>query len=489
LESKGLLNYLISEIKARREVSLEEAVLIARDVEHYLKTEHLTRGAGQLIFPGIEGRDNYQKRSRQHQQEKEITLSVIDEEDIELMAEFGISVMQKGRLARLIEEAYFQDAILDGPRLLLFILESHRGIRAHLKHFWQQDVLLPIAGMNIENRQLMQELRPVLAIKQYLEGKELYQLRKDMAISTGRWQKLWHDFKELSSTGDLQELEQQTGQPAAVLDAWQELFRLHRQTLLGRVRETEACGKSFYQLLRTRHGYSPAAADQFIEDLHELAAHLNRQSQKNNQIIYNAVSDREPAGKKLTECQLKAVALDYIDPKDLDLTDRESAKKLRWARILRYTTQARYQGAVLTQPDLSLLLGISTKAIQTLLKEHPDVIVPTRGMVADMGPALSHADKIINLFMNGYTETEIVRRTGHSYESVENYTLSYAKVVYLLQKGMPAPAIRKALGFSRKLVDKYISLYREYFGPDYTFMFGKLRRLAEAHPVKKKKEE
>jgi hypothetical protein len=144
---------------------------------------------------------------------------------------------------------------------------------------------------------------------------------------------------------------------------------------------------------------------------------------------------------------------------------------------------------VLTQPDLALILGISTKAIQTMLKEHPDVIVPTRGLVADMGPALSHADKIINLFMNGYTETEIVRRTGHSYDSVENYILSYAKVVYLLEKGMPAPAICKVLGFSRRLVDKYISLYREYSGPEYAFMTGKIRRLAEAHPVKKKKED
>ena len=45
LESKGLLNYLISEIKARREVSLEEAVLIARDVQHYLKTKQNTSSA------------------------------------------------------------------------------------------------------------------------------------------------------------------------------------------------------------------------------------------------------------------------------------------------------------------------------------------------------------------------------------------------------------------------------------------------------------
>jgi len=490
LESKGLLNYLIGEIKYRREVSLEEAVLIARDVQHYLKTEHLTRDAGQIIFPCIEGRDTYQKRSREQQQEKEITLSVIDAEDIELMSEFGITVMQRGRLARIIEEAYFQDAILDGPRCLLFILESHRGIRAHLKHFWQQGVILPLAGMNTENRQLMQILRPVLAIKQYLEGKELYQLRKDLAISYSRWQKLWHDFKELGSTATLEQLSSRTAQPLEVLKALQDLFIQHRQTLEERIGETKKTDStSFYQLLRTRHGYSDAAAKQFIDDLHELAGHLNRREQNNNQIIYNAVSDQEPAGKKLSECRLQAVALDYIDTKDLDLLDRESAKQLRWARLLRYATQARHQGAVLTQPDLALLLGISTEAIQTLLKEHPDVIVPTRGMVADMGPALSHADKIINLFMNGYTETEIVRRTGHSYGSVENYILSYAKVVYLLQKGMPAPAIRKALGFSRKLVDKYISLYREYSGSDYSFMSGKLRRLAEAHPVKKKKEE
>lgn len=32
LEAKGLFNYLVSEIKARREVSMEEAILIAYDI-------------------------------------------------------------------------------------------------------------------------------------------------------------------------------------------------------------------------------------------------------------------------------------------------------------------------------------------------------------------------------------------------------------------------------------------------------------------------
>jgi len=47
------------------------------------------------------------------------------------------------------------------------------------------------------------------------------------------------------------------------------------------------------------------------------------------------------------------------------------------------------------------------------------------------------------------------------------------------------PAIRKVLGCSRRLVEKHVNLYREFSGPDYAFMMAKVRRLAEAHPVKK----
>lgn len=35
------------------------------------------------------------------------------------------------------------------------------------------------------------------------------------------------------------------------------------------------------------------------------------------------------------------------------------------------------------------------------------------------GPAISHAKKIITVYLNGYDETENVGRTSHSYESVE----------------------------------------------------------------------
>lgn len=482
LEAKGLFNYLVSEIRTRREVSLEEAILIARDVERFLEQNLLTRVPGQIEFPAIAGKDTHRKRPREAQPERLIKLRMVAEEDIELMAEFGIVALQRGRLARIIEEAYRQEAILDGPRLSVLILETNRGLRQNLKHFWQQGVILPVSGMRRENRALMKNFRAALALERYLNAEDPTQIRESLAVSSSRWQGWWRDFKAFLR-------QEPVHQPPEVLAAWEELGSRHRDKIRLDLEETPARSvtdpKAFYQLLRERHGYSRAAAQAFLDELHDLAARLNRQERSGGQVVYNAVAAHEPAGKKLAECAMVPVVLDYVTPEDWTLAHRDNAQALKWARLARLAVQAKNQGAVLTQPDLALLLGLSTKAVQTLCQRHPNVVLPTRGLMADMGPALSHADKIIRLYMDGYTETEIVRRTGHTYDSVERYLLDFAKVVYLTEQGLPLPAVRKVLGFSRRLVEKYLALYREFAGPDYLFMMAKIRRLALAHPVKK----
>jgi len=105
LEAKGLFNYLVSEVRARREVPLEEAILLARDIQDYLEHNLLDRALGEIEFSAINGRDNHQKRGRAGQEEKLVRLEVVAEEDIELMSEFGTVAFHQGRLARLIEEA------------------------------------------------------------------------------------------------------------------------------------------------------------------------------------------------------------------------------------------------------------------------------------------------------------------------------------------------------------------------------------------------
>jgi hypothetical protein len=116
---------------------VEETILIAYDVQRYLEQYLLCLALGQIEFPAIAGTNNHQKRCRNNQMETLVNLTIVAEEDIELMAEFGITTLQKGRLARIIEEAYHQDALLDGQRLLLLLPHTLRAIRK--KIFTQSD--------------------------------------------------------------------------------------------------------------------------------------------------------------------------------------------------------------------------------------------------------------------------------------------------------------------------------------------------------------
>ena len=176
------------------------------------------------------------------------------------------------------------------------------------------------------------------------------------------------------------------------------------------------------------------------------------------QIITFGVAADEPPGRSLSEAKLHLVALDYVTADDWGAIKRTSPQELKWKRLERLCTQSYEQGVALSLPDLAHLLGISTDAVQNTMKKHDQVILPTRGRVADMGSTLSHAEKIVALYMDGYTETEIKRRTGHSYDSIERYLFDFSRVVCLAERGMP-PAMRQALAMSRRVVTKYLNLW------------------------------
>ena len=52
-------------------------------------------------------------------------------------------------------------------------------------------------------------------------------------------------------------------------------------------------------------------------------------------------------------------------------------------------------------------------------------------------------------------------------------------MAYLAERGMPLPAIRQALGLSRRVVERYLELYRRFDHPDYAFRMARIRRMAE----------
>ena len=494
VQAKSLLTHLSGEIRARREVSPEEAWLVASDAVRFLEQGLLKLSLGQVELPCVEGLGSHFRQARRDQPEKLAKLTVVADEDADIVEEFGTRVMQQARLARMIEEAYAQGALLDGNRLCLLMPLTLVASRERLKPLWQQGAKLPLAGLTRATREQMRAPRGVLAVERYLQGEELTAIRRELAVSKVQWSKWWRGFQDTIAAEEV---------PAERIDLSEELVA-GWQALWQRYREQPACkerlGKRvpvsppapvideeerLEQRLLTEHGYSPAAVRSFMQELRDLAVRLKNLDRRQGQIVTFGVAADEPPGRSLNEARLLLVTLDYIIPEDWGAIKRTSPQELKWQRLERLCTQAYAQGVALSLPDLAHLLGISVDAVQNTIKKHDQVILPTRGRIADMGSTLSHSEKIIALYMDGYTETEIKRRTGHSYDSIERYLFDFSRVICLTEIGMPLPQIRQATGMSRRVVTKYLDLYARFNHPDFIFRMAKIRRMVKQGDPKK----
>jgi len=201
-----------------------------------------------------------------------------------------------------------------------------------------------------------------------------------------------------------------------------------------------------------------------------------------NSIIYFATADSESPAKTLALSSTIPTIITWWNDEDFQHTQKDSTAELKWRKILRFSTMSNNYSASLTQYDLAFLLALHPGVIQKAAKVHQNVLLPLRGNVSDIGPELSHAEKIITLYLQGYTETEIVRRTGHTYGSIENYLIMFSRVVAMLDRGMPLPLVRQTIGCSLRLVEKHAQLYAKFDVPDYQFSLMQIRRIFERQP-------
>ncbi|MBC7083649.1 MAG: DUF1670 domain-containing protein [Firmicutes bacterium] len=498
--AKSLSEYLASEIRARREVSPEEAALIASDCMEYLERCLGLRKLGEIEFPAVLAEGAHFRRKREDQEERLVRLTVISDDDANVLSDHGAQVMQISRMARVIEEAYYQGCLLDGQRLCVLFPLTAKAIRARLATLIDQGATLPLAGMSKETRAKFRGLRAVLAVERHLNGESPRAIQRSLAIGSNQWRRWWNGFRRVVTleTSSVPEIARATGEPEPVVSGWLEMWKsLKRDGRQDDVLKPEVVWEweakdlfsspaGFRRLLVERHGYSAASAEEFTEFLREVAIEYGQARRSSGQIVYIACGSDEAPGKSLEQTRLQAVVLDYLTPDDWVTMDRDSPAALKWKRIERFATQAYSQGASLGIHDIAYLVGASVDAVRDSMASHKNIVLPTRGLIADMGPTLSHAEKIIRLYMDGYTETEIVRRTGHSYDSVERYILDFSRVVYLREFGMPVPALRKAVALSRRVVEKYLKLYEEFKGPGYEFRLAQIRRFAQAHPPKRR---
>ncbi len=184
------------------------------------------------------------------------------------------------------------------------------------------------------------------------------------------------------------------------------------------------------------------------------------------QVKLLVVAATEPAGKPLEQCQKVTVRL-TLDAAQEDYRVRlaHRVEGLRRFRILRLTAEARDQGGLLSYEDLAYRLfncGVRTivRDVQELRKR--GVEVPSRGQQRDIGPGQTHRVQAVRLYLQGLEANEIARRLYHTLSSIENYLITFARIVVLANRGYTDDEIAFVIRRSSPLVAAYRKLHDEF---------------------------
>jgi hypothetical protein len=182
------------------------------------------------------------------------------------------------------------------------------------------------------------------------------------------------------------------------------------------------------------------------------------------QLVYMAVDVEgyPKRGQSIANTKLKPVVLSMVTDSDHDLFSHGfDSATLRKNRIKRWCDEAFDQGGLLSQLDLSILLGMCDATISKHVNEiqNSGHLLPTRGNIHDLSGAITHKREIITLYLEGYFTPDIAVKTKHSEESIDRYIRDYHRVELLYKHGITDLVhISQLARLSKKVAQQYIDL-------------------------------
>ncbi|MEW6754692.1 MAG: DUF1670 domain-containing protein [Candidatus Latescibacterota bacterium] len=223
------------------------------------------------------------------------------------------------------------------------------------------------------------------------------------------------------------------------------------------------------QQLATDFNLTPLIAEAYYQQLSLYFRDHANISLSSGEIAYEAVAAEEPAAKHIRLTRKISVRLKLLDfASDFEALASYGLAGLHRHRLARLTRQAYDQQALLSYEDLAMLLTTSPATVKrdvAQLRHHGQFIM-TRGTKKDMGPGVSHKTAILDLYLKGYTFTDIERTTNHSESSVKRYLADFVQVATLQQQAFAPNQIRLITQKSERLVREYLQLYQTYHQKD-----------------------
>ncbi|MBN2602685.1 MAG: DUF1670 domain-containing protein [Candidatus Thermoplasmatota archaeon] len=232
---------------------------------------------------------------------------------------------------------------------------------------------------------------------------------------------------------------------------------------LGRLLQKNVEGQFLWEL---EHGFelSPRASIGILDTVKLYFGQSN--SYNFGQVKLYVVSQNEPAGKPVSELQKVAiwVTLD-AGAEDLEIYKNYNLTHLRRIRLLRVVDEVLDGGGVATQEDLARLFQVGIRTIRRDIAylHNQGYSVVTRGEFCDIGSGVSHRVRIVELYLEGLTYTDICRKMRHSAKAIKRYINTFIRVASLITYGIYSEKdISFYVGISERLSKDYIDLYNRY---------------------------
>jgi hypothetical protein len=200
------------------------------------------------------------------------------------------------------------------------------------------------------------------------------------------------------------------------------------------------------------------------------------------QMVWQAIDRDEPAGKPLKECRYVRVRLTLLRPaEDREVHREHGTAALRQQQIVRMSEEALQQDALLTVEDLAALLGTNEKTIRcdiARLREKQNITVPTRGTKKDIGPGITHREKVLELYLRGQEPLEISRQLTHSLKAVERYIQSFSRIVFTQSRVRNTHTTALITGTSVHLVGRCLAVRDRWIAsPGYQARLEQIERI------------
>ena len=235
-----------------------------------------------------------------------------------------------------------------------------------------------------------------------------------------------------------------------------------RRRLLDRRQIKSSEGELLWEL-ENSYSLSPKLSSSIMMTAKECL--LQEYNLREGQIEVTVIEIEERSGKVIEKLEKKKVRLTIDNGiEDIEILKEYGRIILRQIKIERITDEAIEQGGVLSQEDLSKYLGCTVRTIQRDIKaiKKKGIEVVTRGYLHNIGRGQTHKVKIIGMYLDGKTYSEIKLSARHSSGAIKRYLESFTKVVMAQSKGIyERKEISAVTGISKGLVKQYLDLIRE----------------------------